>query len=234
MTSTKQIITVIIGSLLLIGGLSWMGAQGEAPVELLTTDTEDQFQAPLTVEENELVNPNDINAMNPVATFTTTKGVFTIELFADLMPVTAGNFVTLAESGYYDGTKFHRVMENFMIQGGDPNTKTPNEATWGTGGPGYAIADEHIASPELSNTRGSISMANSGPNSGGSQFFINVVDNTFLDFDKEPLNSKHPVFGRVIDGMDIVDSIVKVETKSPNIPVEPIIIESVKITTPAN
>lgn len=220
---------VIAGSLILVGGLTlWGNATSTATPELLIDAP--PFEAPLTLEEQERSNPTNINYMNPVATVTTSKGEFQLELFTDLMPVTTGNFITLAEEGFYDGTKFHRVIDGFMIQGGDPNTKGSNESTWGTGGPGYAIADEHVADPKLSNLRGTISMANSGPNSGGSQFFVNVADNIFLDFDKDPLNSKHPVFGRVVSGMDVVDAIVSVDTKPGDVPVEPVEIVSVVIS----
>jgi peptidylprolyl isomerase len=151
------------------------------------------------------------NQGSPVAVFDTNKGTFEVLLYTQTMPITSGNFVTLAEDGYFDGTKFHRVIPNFMIQGGDPNTKDDTKMDiWGTGGPGYAIEDEHIAGH--SNVRGTISMANSGPQTGGSQFFVNVADNTFLDFDQEPLTSKHPVFGEVISGLEIVDQITEVQT----------------------
>lgn len=140
----------------------------------------------------------------------TTKGNITIELYSN-SPITAGNFEKLVNEGFYDGTIFHRVIPNFMIQGGDP-TGT------GTGGPGYAIQDEFIKGN--SNVRGTIAMANSGPNSGGSQFFINVNDNTFLDFDKQPSTSKHPVFGKVVEGMDIVDTISKVQRNAQDKPFE--------------
>ena len=102
-------------------------------------------------------------------------------------------------------------------------------ARWGTGGPGYSIADEHIAGPLLTNVRGTISMANAGPNSGGSQFFINLVDNTGLDFDKQPLSSKHPVFGRVIKGMEVVDAIGGVAVGAGDRPVTPVIITKATI-----
>lgn len=121
----------------------------------------------------------------------TTKGDITIELAKD-MPITAGNFEKLVKEGFYDGVIFHRVIPDFMVQGGDP-TGT------GMGGPGYEIKDEFTKHNK--NDRGTISMANAGPNTGGSQFFINVVDNNFLD-------KKHPVFGRVVKGMDVVDAIV--------------------------
>ena len=126
----------------------------------------------------------------------TTMGDVRIELLEDTMPVTAGTFRKLVEKGFYDGTVFHRVIAGFMIQGGDP------EGT-GFGGPGYTIRDEFT--PGNRNARGTISMANAGPNSGGSQFFINVGDNHGLD-------RKHPVFGRVAGGMDVVDAISRTPT----------------------
>jgi peptidylprolyl isomerase len=125
----------------------------------------------------------------------TSEGDVVIELYSD-MPVTAGNFQTLVEKGFYDGVVFHRVIDGFMIQGGDP-TGT------GRGGPGYAIKDEFAARNR--NARGTISMANAGPNTGGSQFFINLVDNNYLD-------RAHPVFGKVVEGMDVIDKIGKART----------------------
>jgi peptidylprolyl isomerase len=125
----------------------------------------------------------------------TSMGTIVIALNPD-MPITTGNFETLVKSGYYDGVIFHRVMDGFMIQGGDP-TGT------GRGGPGYMIPDEFTSTNR--NNRGTVAMANSGPNTAGSQFFINLVNNNYLD-------SKHPVFGTVVEGMDVVDKIAKVET----------------------
>ncbi|MBP6881717.1 MAG: peptidylprolyl isomerase [Candidatus Pacebacteria bacterium] len=167
--------------------------------------------------------------MNPIAVLNTNKGTIEIELFENMMPITAGNFKKLVQEGFYDGTKFHRVIEGFMIQGGDPITKTNEVLRYGTGGPGYSIPDEHIKHELLTNVRGTISMANSGPNSGGSQFFINLVDNTNLDFDKPPLSSQHPVFGRVVSGMDVVDAIATVETNQTDLPLEDVVVESVVI-----
>ena len=125
----------------------------------------------------------------------TSMGNITIAL-DPATPVTVGNFESLVKSGYYNGVIFHRVMDGFMIQGGDP-TGT------GRGGPGYTIQDEFTANNR--NDRGTISMANGGPNTGGSQFFINLVNNNYLD-------TKHPVFGKVVEGMDVVDKIAKVKT----------------------
>jgi len=126
----------------------------------------------------------------------TTMGDVKIELLDETMPITAGNFRKLVAQGFYNGTIFHRVIPNFMIQGGDPQGT-------GLGGPGYTIKDELPA--DNRNARGTISMANAGPNTGGSQFFINVVDNHRLD-------RKHPVFGRVVGGMDVVDAISRTPT----------------------
>ncbi len=149
--------------------------------------------------------------MNPIATLETTKGTIKIELFMDDMPETAGNFKNLVEKGFYDGTIFHRVIQNFMIQGGDPQGT-------GTGGPGYTIPDE--LNPDNQNDRGTISMANAGPDTGGSQFFINTVDNNFLDGP----NPYHPVFGKVIEGMDVVDAISAVSKDARDRPLEKIVI----------
>ena len=133
----------------------------------------------------------------------TNMGNITIAL-DPAMPHTAGNFETLVQKGFYNGVIFHRVMDGFMIQGGDP-TGT------GRGGPGYTIPDEFTSTNR--NNRGTVAMANAGPNTGGSQFFINLVDNNYLD-------TKHPVFGKVIDGMDVVDRIGKVPTDTNNRPLQ--------------
>lgn len=139
------------------------------------------------------------------AVLETNKGEIIIELYSD-MPETAGNFEKLVSQGFYDGVIFHRVIDGFMIQGGDP-TGT------GMGGPGYKIKDEFTHKRGNRNERGTISMANSGPNTGGSQFFINLVDNSFLD-------TKHPAFGKVVGGMEVVDAIGSVETDRNDRPLE--------------
>ena len=151
----------------------------------------------------------------------TNQGDIIIELYTDKMPITAGNFEKLVREGFYDGIIFHRIIKDFMIQGGDP-TGT------GMGGPGYKIDDEFVKGP--SNTRGTLSMANSGPDSGGSQFFINLVDNSFLDWDNmQAPNSKHPVFGEVVEGMDVVDKIAAIQTGAQDRPVEEVKIISAKV-----
>ena len=224
----KLILATIIGSALVLASLVWW-QDSRKPAELLT-DSESEINGPLTAEEQQVNNPIVTNDMNPTAIFKTNMGEIEIELFADQMPITVGNFVSLAESGFYDNTKFHRVIDGFMIQGGDPNSKGTDESTYGRGGPAENVQDEFVEGELLTNTRGTIAMANTGqPNSGGSQFFINLVDNTGLDWDKPPHESKHPVFGRVVKGMDIVDAIGEVETKAGDIPVKPIIIETIEI-----
>lgn len=160
----------------------------------------------------------------PTATLETSKGNITIELFTDLMPITAGNFIELAKSGFYDGLHFHRVIDQFMLQFGCPYSKDPNSPRAGTGkGPSGNIQDEFPANAKLSNEPGTLSMANTGqPNSGSCQFFINTVHNHYLDW-FTPGPSKHPVFGKVIDGMDVVHAIEKApkgQRDRPNPPIQ--------------
>jgi peptidylprolyl isomerase len=139
----------------------------------------------------------------------TNYGDIVIQLYKD-MPITTGNFEKLVSKGFYDKTIFHRIINNFMIQGGDP-TGT------GSGGPGYNIKDEFTHKGGNKNNRGTISMANAGPNTGGSQFFINLVDNNYLD-------SKHPAFGEVVSGMDVVDKIAGVQTNANDKPLKDVVI----------
>ncbi len=151
---------------------------------------------------------------NPLAVFETSKGTFKIELFSDKAPLTAGNFITLAEKGFYDGQIFHRVIDGFMIQGGDPKGN-------GTGGPGYMIKDEF--SPLLKhNQEGILSMANAGPNTGGSQFFITLQATPWLD-------GKHSVFGKVVEGISVVKAIGKVKTNGADKPLDNVVIKKVSI-----
>ena len=158
------------------------------------------------------------------ATLRTNKGDIKIEFFEKQAPNTVANFTKLAKEGFYNGVKFHRVIKGFMIQSGDPLTKDDSKMNlWGTGGPGYSFKDE--ISPLNKNDAGTISMANSGPDTNGSQFFINVTSNNFLD-------SKHTVFGKVISGMDVVQSIENTPTTLPGMadrPATPIVINSVSV-----
>ncbi|HUO56491.1 MAG TPA: peptidylprolyl isomerase [Candidatus Paceibacterota bacterium] len=154
------------------------------------------------------------------ATFQTTKGNIVIEL-REATPNTTANFAKLARSGFYDGTKFHRVIQGFMIQGGDPQSKDDSlMMRWGTGGPGYSFDDE--IGPDNRNEKGTISMANAGPNTNGSQFFINTANNHFLD-------TKHTVFGHVIEGMETVTAIEETPTGSNDRPDEPVVVEKIVV-----
>ena len=154
---------------------------------------------------------------NPIAVLDTNMGVIKLELFASETPITVQNFVKLCKSGFYDGLTFHRVIDGFMIQGGCPRGD-------GTGDPGYAIKDEFVASLEH-DTPGTLSMANAGPNTGGSQFFITLAPTPWL-------NGKHTVFGRVIEGIEVVQSIGKVRTGNNDRPLEAVKIKTAKIIEP--
>ena len=147
--------------------------------------------------------------------FETNHGDIVIELYDD-MPITTGNFKNLVEQGVYDGVIFHRIIDGFMIQGGDPtgtgfgDPKIPN------------IKDEFTHAGGNKNNRGTISMANAGPNTGSSQFFINLVDNNFLD-------AKHPAFGEVVEGMDVVDAIAKVPKNAQDKPLQDVVIKKASV-----
>jgi peptidylprolyl isomerase len=170
--------------------------------------------------DTEVINQVDTNKNIMEATIHTNKGDIVIEFGKDT-PNTVANFTKLASEKFYDGTKFHRVIKGFMIQGGDPLTKDDSKMDmWGTGGPGYKFNDEITASNK--NDIGTISMANAGPNTNGSQFFINVAANNFLD-------TKHTVFGKVIKGMDVVKAIESTKTGVNDRPVEPMIIKSITL-----
>jgi len=166
---------------------------------------------------------------NPIAHFDTSLGGFSAEIFVDKMPITGENFVRLVKEGFYDGLHFHRVINRFMIQFGCPFSKDPKSPRAGMGdSPHGAIKDEHPADVRLSNLPGTLSMANAGPNSGSSQFFINTVHNAYLDY-FAPGPSKHPVFGQIIHGMDVVARIEKTATDRGDRPLEPIAVNSITI-----
>ncbi|MEO1483279.1 MAG: peptidylprolyl isomerase [Myxococcota bacterium] len=168
---------------------------------------------------------------NPTAQFETTLGNFKAEIYLDKMPKTAQNFLDLAKAGFYDGLHFHRVIKGFMIQFGCPHSKDPASPRAGTGGPPHGtIEDEHPDAHKLSNEPLTLSMANTGrPNSGGSQFFINTVHNSYLDW-FTPGQSKHPVFGKIIEGEDVVKSIETTETGARDNPTTPIQVKTITVT----
>jgi len=202
------LVIAVVGALIVIGFLNKKDTINIMDENTNATTTVDAYDA------------------NPIAVFETNQGAFEVELQLDKMPITAGNFIKLAKAGFYDGTRFHRVIKDFMIQGGDPLTKSQpeNVAIHGTGGPGYSFEDEinpwslglseetiksytvqgyqytrNLTSHKM--TVGALAMANAGANTNGSQFFIVTQQ------DQPHLDGKHTVFGRVIEGLDAVRKI---------------------------
>ncbi len=164
---------------------------------------------------------------NPTALFETSLGHFIVELYVDKMPLTAGNFLQLAQDGFYDGLHFHRVIRRFMVQTGCPFSRDPLDRRAGTGDPpSGCIRDEFTA--RLSNLTGTLAMANDGrPNSGGSQFFVNTVDNPQLDWWTP--GGKHPVFGKIAQGLEVLRLIEAVPTDRSERPLVPVLLERVTI-----
>lgn len=228
----QNILVALLVAGLAVGGwwyFSGDGAAEKAAAEQAKAFAADFFatstpasQTAAAASSHQVTNVTNNNSQRYMqATIHTNLGDITIEFFDMDAPNTVANFTKLAGSGFYDGTKFHRIIEGFMIQGGDPLTKYEREqARWGTGGPGYQFADEIHANNK--NVVGTISMANAGPNTNGSQFFINVADNNFLD-------SKHTVFGKVVAGMDVVQKLQTVETGEADRPLSPVTITGVTL-----
>ncbi|MDO4988162.1 MAG: peptidylprolyl isomerase [Synergistes sp.] len=169
---------------------------------------------PFAAKKAEAAEPAEAAVKRQVATFETNYGTFKIELYNDLAPKTVKNFVDLANKHFYDKLIFHRVIDNFMIQGGCPKGN-------GTGGPGYVIPDE-FGKGLKHDKPGILSMANAGPNTGGSQFFITLVPTPWLD-------GHHAIFGHILDGMKVVETIGKVPTDSADRPLKKVVIEKVTI-----
>ena len=212
-------IVLVLG---LIGGYFYFYSGGSdkavEPTNRLMDLNLDQGEGATTEETTTNLQDNE---KIMTATLHTNYGDITIEFMDADAPNTVLNFIKLAKAGFYNGTKFHRVIAGFMIQGGDPLTKDDSAvARWGTGGPGYQFADEIHANNK--NAPGTIAMANSGPDTNGSQFFINTAANNFLD-------DKHTVFGKVTAGLDVVQKIEQVETSGPDRPVSPVVITSVSL-----
>ena len=174
-----------------------------------------------TKENNDTKKETKAVTTNEVAVIKTTAGEMVVEFWPEVAPKTVENFKTLAKKGFYDGTAFHRVIKDFMIQGGDPLTKDPSqEARWGTGDPGYKIKAEFN---ERSHTRGVLSMARSNdPDSAGSQFFICHGNPSFLD-------RQYTAFGKLIKGDDVLEKIATTPTHPPDRPNKRMGVESIKI-----
>ncbi len=208
----KYIFGFVILVTIVLGGYLFVSNQSKSETKKETADITANIKKENT---NTMTDTKNITK----ATLKTNQGDITIEFYTDDAPKTVANFIKLAKEGFYDGVKFHRVIKDFMIQGGDPLSKDDTKmALWGTGGPGYQFEDEIHSNNK--NNEYTISMANAGPNTNGSQFFINTNDNNFLD-------TKHTVFGRVISGMEVVDKIESTQTGAQDRPLEPMIIESI-------
>lgn len=219
--SMNKIIPIIAAVLIFVGGL-WFFTKNnsDAPKALDNQNTGATSEEVMEQSDETIMNTIENNKIMS-ATLHTNMGDITVEFNKTDAPNTVANFIKLAESGFYNGTKFHRVIKGFMNQGGDPLTKDDSQiARWGTGGPGYSFPDEITSNN--SNDVGTISMANAGPNTNGSQFFINVLNNSSL-------NGKHTVFGRVTTGLDVVMAINGVETGGQDRPIVPVVLESVTL-----
>jgi len=192
---------------------------GYQTTEIIETKEETiKNQEEITQEQDQLEGE-----METIIELQTNKGLMYLNLYTDKAPETAGNFKKLVEQGFYDNTKFHRVIKDFMIQAGDPQTKDDSKKNlWGTGGPGYKIKDETSALALKHTKKGLLSMANSGPNTGGSQFFITLAATPWLD-------GKHAIFGEVTQGIDVLEMIGNVATDPMDRPLEPIVIERAKV-----
>jgi len=220
----KEVVIFALGALVLVGfGIFYAGRSTTTNEETPAPDVsgeyveqeEGQKEALKEIEkEKEMIQGASESSLPELqidteksytAVLTTTEGVVSIKLYADKTPITANNFVSLAKTGFYDGTVFHRVIKDFMIQGGDPKGN-------GTGGPGYKFDDEPF---EGEYKRGIVAMANSGPNTNGSQFFIMHQD--------YPLPKNYVIFGEVVEGIEVVDKIAE------SGPASPVVVESVKI-----
>lgn len=220
---SKNIIIAVL-ALLLVGGLVWFSSQKRAPTEVVLTEV----PAASGAADSSSATSSTLLSQSMNAQIYTNFGVLELEFFMDVAPETVKNFVTLAEKGFYDGTAFHRIVQGFMIQGGDPLTKDPAMADqYGTGGPGYNVKAEFNNRPHV---RGTLSMARSGhPDSAGSQFFICLDDARFLD-------GQYTAFGKVVKGEDVLLAMGAVATKlnasgtEKSVPIERVSVEKITIT----
>lgn len=220
MSQTNKTVLAIVTLAVAVVAVAIM-VRNRADVAEAPTPSDQSSSSTVPVIQSSTSSKTSMEATITQATLKTNYGDIVIAFDNANTPATVANFTKLASSGFYNGTKFHRVIAGFMIQGGDPLSKDDSkQSMWGTGGPGYQFADE--IKPTNNNAKGTISMANAGPNTNGSQFFINVEDNF-------PLNGKHAVFGHVTSGYDIVEKISKVATTPNDRPVEPVVISSIEI-----
>jgi len=198
--------------------LTLLVAVGCGSTEVPTSSSENTINKnTMTIDQ---ANFEDLVKEYSRAVLKTNLGDIEVEFYGTESPKTVNNFLNLAKLGFYDGTKFHRVIKDFMIQGGDPNSKSSDWSTHGTGGPDYRFADEFNKQPLV---RGSLAMANSGPNTNGSQFFIVTAPATSW------LDGKHTNFGKIVNGMDVVVKIEAAETNQNDHPLADIVIEKIEL-----
>lgn len=210
---------IILSALFILLGVGC--SESQIKQEIKTKDANQMNQNEISQETmRNLAQHKDLAAEYNQAVIKTNKGDITVEFYNDLSPVTVNNFLNLAEQGFYNGTKFHRVIPDFMIQGGDPNTKTDNVLSYGTGGPNYRFDDEFNTEKLV---RGSLAMANSGPNTNGSQFFIVTAPSTPW------LDGKHTNFGFVVAGLEVVAAIEAAPTDARDLPLEEVVIERIEL-----
>lgn len=223
MSGNKYYILLLIILALIVGGFLFahnVGRNTRNNNKLLNSNHKSSSTVRSSKNEN-VVNKNRHQNKNIEAIIETNFGDIKLSLYQSEAPKTVKNFVSLARSGFYDGTKFHRVVKGFIIQGGDPLSRDDSlKDKWGTGGPGYTFANE--IHKNNNNNEGTIAMANAGPNTNGSQFFINTKDNNFLDTD-------YTVFGEVVQGMDVVRKIENVPVDDHNRPLKDVIVKTIKI-----
>jgi len=217
----KKFIFLFCLSVLVLAGCTQKSANNTN--EPLANQNTNQSSVTQTTDLNSIIRQmghTNLLAKFDSAIIKTNKGNITVEFYNNDSPLTVNNFLNLAQQGFYDGTKFHRVIKDFMIQGGDPLSKDDNPANDGTGGPDYRFNDEFNKHKLV---RGSLAMANSGPNTNGSQFFIVTVDSTPW------LDGKHTNFGKVVEGMDVVNSIEATQTGPGDRPLSDIVIKSIEL-----
>jgi cyclophilin family peptidyl-prolyl cis-trans isomerase len=227
--SLSVVLVVILGAYFLIQNNKKEATETQTPDNSIAVGENSgtvKLDDKTITEQVPIKNNNNTNKKTMTATLHTNKGDITVEFFAKDAPNTVANFTKLAKEGFYDGVKFHRVIKGFMIQAGDPLSKDDTKmAFWGTGGPGYQFKDEIDPKSDLYTkvgyVKGILAMANSGPNTNGSQFFIMNENN--------PLPPLYTIFGKVDAGQDVVDKIASVPTVPGDRPVDPVIINSITL-----
>jgi len=222
--SSAILYVVMIVVIVLLIGYASSGSKNNSKITIVdqnnVSDSVSTKNSPEATSTVKIINKNIMNNIKTkVVTMETSLGNIEIELYSDKAPKTVDNFVKLANQGFYENTKFHRVIKGFMIQGGDPYTKGEDTSVYGTGGPGYKFEDE---ANDLPMVAGMLAMANSGPDTNGSQFFIITAPETPW------LVGKHTVFGKVISGMDAVTKIENTRTGTDDLPVTPVVV--IKVT----